>query len=445
METFVSNLKQILQGLDFASTPDIATSRRVIAELNRFLYTNHEGIGTTLELGSEYEFLSDFHIFWKANYREILNPTIDDKKCGIVADGLHEVFLLSPESFLELYDTCGLDKEDICRVRYFGAAQDFRGSRNFSKLAEAYKSDPSVFSVQHIHDNPEDFLKEIGVTKLSQSDKRVNFAKRDAEFLIERGIEPFEMLECFNNDLVKLRAALINTAGMGFGNKKADMFLRDMAVHKVWTNYVGFDKLDVASDVNTMKVALRTGILKTEIPLVSSLLDIFCYQYVYMDRMNAKAWRRVWEIWAQRYPKECVTSPCLIDYFVYRVIGRECCDSKLSVFKGEECGHMFYWHSPKNKTCQTCFAESGIRKPARQIDKVYPCTCDGESTYYQAVVAKKFPSLNDLKGCPFKNACKPRDDKFVMLQPPKSISILGRTGWTTAYSREGEGGGGLQA
>lgn len=29
--------------------------------------------------------------------------------------------------------------------------------------------------------------------------------------------------------------------------------------------------------------------------------------------------------------------------------------------------------------------------------------------------------------------------------PPKSISILGQTGWTTAYARNDEGGGGLMA
>lgn len=31
------------------------------------------------------------------------------------------------------------------------------------------------------------------------------------------------------------------------------------------------------------------------------------------------------------------------------------------------------------------------------------------------------------------------------LMPPKSISILGQTGWTTAYARNDEGGGGLMA
>ena len=57
--------------------------------------------------------------------------------------------------------------------------------------------------------------------------------------------------------------------------------------------------INVASDVNTIKVALRTGILKTAIPLVSSFLDIFCNQYSYIDDMNAEAWRRVWEIFVK--------------------------------------------------------------------------------------------------------------------------------------------------
>lgn len=111
---------------------------------------------------------------------------------------------------------------------------------------------------------------------------------------------------------------------MGFGNKKTDMFLRDLVVHEVWGDYLNFEHLDVASGIYTMKVALPTGIIKTGIPLVSSFVDIFCHQYVYMDEMNTVAWRRVWEIWSDKYPSECVTSPCMMDYFVYRVIGREC-------------------------------------------------------------------------------------------------------------------------
>lgn len=35
--------------------------------------------------------------------------------------------------------------------------------------------------------------------------------------------------------------------------------------------------------------------------------------------------------------------------------------------------------------------------------------------------------------------------KIKKLMPPKSISILGQTGWTTAYTEIGIGGGGLMA
>lgn len=109
------------------------------------------------------------------------------------------------------------------------------------------------------------------------------------------------------------------------------MFLRDMVVLGVWKNVDNFDKIDVASDVNTIKVALRTGIISTAIPLVSSFLDIFCHQYSYIDKMNALAWRRVWEIWQSKYPLETISSPCLMDYFVYGVIGKQFCKSSLAI------------------------------------------------------------------------------------------------------------------
>lgn len=98
------------------------------------------------------------------------------------------------------------------------------------------------------------------------------------------------------NDLIACNA--------GYGNKKADMFVRDMVVLGIWQNVTGFERINVASDVNTIKVALRTGIIRTAIPLVSSFLDIFCYQYEYIDEMNAAAWRRVWEIWTKNIHKK---------------------------------------------------------------------------------------------------------------------------------------------
>lgn len=123
------------------------------------------------------------------------------------------------------------------------------------------------------------------------------------------------------NDLIACNA--------GYGNKKADMFVRDMVVLGIWQNVTGFERINVASDVNTIKVALRTGIIRAAIPLVSSFLDIFCYQYEYIDEMNAAAWRRVWEIWTKKYPQESISSPCLMDYFVYNVVGRQFCKESL--------------------------------------------------------------------------------------------------------------------
>ena len=144
--------------------------------------------------------------------------------------------------------------------------------------------------------------------------------------------------------MYKIRNFLLSKRGSGFGNKKTDMFIRDMVVLGVWNNPINFNKIDVASDINTVKVALRTGILKTEIPLVSSFLDIFCYQYGLIDEMNALAWRKVWEKWNILYPKTCIESPSLIDYFVYRVIGKNFCKESLCIFRCHSGLHQFKWH-----------------------------------------------------------------------------------------------------
>ena len=53
--------------------------------------------------------------------------------------------------------------------------------------------------------------------------------------------------------------------------------------------------------------------------------------------------------------------------------------------------------------------------------------------------------LHGIKTCPFTVVCNPKDSSFVKLNPPKSISILGQTGWNSARTRKGEGGGGLMS
>ena len=240
-----------------------------------------------------------------------------------------------------------------------------------------------------------------------------------------------------------MRNALIEFDGAGYGNKKTDMFIRDMVVLGVWNRVKGFDDIDVASDVNTIKIALRTGILTSEIPLISSFLDIFCYQYGYVDETNALAWRRVWKIWTDKYPNEAISSPCLLDYFIYNVVGKQFCKLSLCYFVCED-GHSFYWHSANNRTCQVCYKETKERKKAKMLYKLLPCDVDegyiaiDKTPFVQSKIAN--PNYHQ---CPFKRICEQYGDKNLM--PPKSISIMGQTGWNSAYTTENSGGGGLMA
>ena len=59
----------------------------------------------------------------------------------------------------------------------------------------------------------------------------------------------------------------------------------------------------------------------------------------------------------------------------------------------------------------------------------------------QTEFAKSLPQGTDFKECPFFAICS----KYKNLLPPKSISIKGATGWETAYTKTGDGGGGLMS
>ena len=449
MKSFSDFFKSLLDNSNISIKRDLSIKeiRFIISKTNEYFYTNYEGIGYTNALDNEFEYFSDFHKFWEKYHKEILDPQIDERQCEKAADVLHNVFKKYGKTpFYELYDTFSLKPEEICRIRYFSANQDFRGSRDFEDLFEQYNDDPSIFDRNTINENPEDFLKNIGITSLSQNDKRVKYAKKASQILIDRNIEPFDLFAHFKRDLLGVRNFLLSNRGSGFGNKKTDMFLRDMIVLGVWEKPKNFDKIDVASDINTVKVALRAGILKTAIPLVSSLLDIFCYQYSLIDEMNALAWRKVWELWKQKYPDESIESPCLIDYFIYRIIGKEFCNEKLCIFECETKKHFFKWHSGRNKTCQICF-KNKVKNKAHVVNKVLPCTDnDGYIVIDKSdFVSGNNPLLPNLKECPFEIVCTPQNNAFKKLNPPKSISILGQTGWESAKARRFEGGGGLMS
>ncbi len=66
---------------------------------------------------------------------------------------------------------------------------------------------------------------------------------------------------------------------------------------------------------------------------------------------------------AQKYPNHCIESPILMDYLIYRVIGKEFCKEKLTFFECETGKHKFKWHSSSNRTCQICFVILNIFQP----------------------------------------------------------------------------------
>ena len=441
LEKFIKGLKELTPSEDI----DIVTARRIVNEINKFLFTTHNDIGTVFALGRNYQYFSNFHKYWDKNYKDILNVIIDDEQCKKVAIELHTIFVRTRgKAFEDIYDTYGLNYKEICRVRFLTANQDFRGSRSFEDLTNRYKDDPSIFDVNIINESPESFIKNIGISNLSQNDKRISYAKKITSFLLEKNInEPYELINYYENDVLKLKNDLLSYQGSGYGNKKIDMFIRDMIVLGVWKNVINFESINVASDVNTIKVALRTGILKTSIPLVSSFLDFFGVQYSYIDDMSAQAWRRVWEKWKELYPTETISSPCLLDYLIYNVIGRTMCKEGLVKYKCDTYNHEFFWHTSRNKTCQICY-KNGQRNTAHVIRRQLPCDIEEGLVYIKETeFYKSNICVPNISSCPFKEICNEYNNKT--LQAPKSISIEGATGWSSAYTDDKSGGGGLMS
>lgn len=441
----IENLVHELMSLPDKEAPELSvdSARKVVLTLNRFLYTTHEGIGTVRALGDDYPYFSDFHKYWDRHYREILDIRIDNEACALVAKKLHEVHVRTGgKAFSSVYSTCGLKPEDICRIRLLTANQDFGTSLKFETLAAVYKKKPNVFDVVWVHDNPEAFLTELRLNRLSQNDKRITYAKTISGFLIEHKASPAEIAERFGNDARKLRDALIGCVGAGYGNKKADMLIRDMYVLGVWKNISHFDSINVASDSNTMRVALRTGIVKSAMPLVSSFLDYFGLQYGAVDDAAAKAWRRVWELWTEMYPDDAPEGPSLLDYFVYNVVGRQYCKDILVEYKCQSFGHTFL-HKSGLRKCRVC-QRRGVSSDVVAVNRMLPCLSpEGHlvieyTGFYKSGIAKP-----NYETCPFVEICKLHDGQRLM--PPRAISILGRTGWKEAYVDSDAGGGGLSS
>jgi len=335
----------------------------------------------------------------------------------------------------------GLYPQAVAQVRFFTANQDFREppENQFGK----YFEDSTSFDAEDIAAEPEDFLKFLGMTRLSQTDKRLDYARNAARFLLEKGISAYDIAEYFNNDAVQIRKALVNAPNMGYGLKKANMFIRDMVELKVWSALRNFDGIDVASDINTMKLALRTRILRSDIPLLSSFLDVFCYQYGYIDEISARAWRAVWEEWKKFDPATAPPSPCQMDFLLYR-IGREYCDDTVVQYTCEN-GHRFYYFGARLRNCPIC-RRAGIRTSAEPKRRFLPCQLSPSDLPRERgkLLLRGDNLLRIFDGvCIFENVCEPKTEKFRALNPPKSISIKGRTSWTSSYAYRERGGGGM--
>ncbi len=348
----------------------------------------------------------DFLDYWNTHSEEILGLSIDLETCKQIADKLHDIYVQTGgRAFTTLFDTCGLSKESVCCIRLLTANLDCVGSRSFSDVACIYETDPTVFDIDSILEDPDSFLSALGGMMLSKNDTSRQHAVNFAAFVKEHGGTPIRLVSHFGKDVSALRDAMISCDGAGYGKTKTDMVIRDMVVQGIWNDVSGFDKIDVISDSNTVGVALRTGLLRSNIPLVSSFLDELCYQYGYVDAKNAEAWREVWKAWAAMHPEDGISSPCLLDYFVCDVIGKQFCRESLAIFECEQ-GHVFRWHTEQNRTCQICFLNGNTREKARLVGKVLPCTdSEGHIAIRKTEYVKSGVAPEGMTQCPFKEIC----------------------------------------
>lgn len=448
MGDFIKFIREINGKMDISlpsswtDLTEIKLAQRFLQKLNEYFFQTYEGIGTTTFNGEELRYFSEFHRFWEVNHEEILGARIDREQAQLAEQALSDSIRNYGRGILGVtHQTQGLQPHAIAQVRFFTANQDFREPPK--NQFEKYLEDPTRFDAQEIADDPEDFLKFLGAARLSQTDKRLDFARNAARFLLRKDISALDIAKHFGRDAVRIRGALVSARNIGYGLKKANMLIRDMVELGVWTKLINFDKMDVASDINTIKLALRTGILQTDMPLLSSFLDIFCNQYSYIDEMSAKGWRVVWEEWVKSDASTAPSSPCQMDFLLYR-IGREYCDGIVVQYECEN-GHVFYHFGARLKNCPIC-RNKKIKKPAQPKNRLLPCQLESSQLPREngELLLKEDELLRVFDGsCIFEEVCKSKADEFRALNPPKSISIKGQTSWTNSYAYREKGGGGM--
>jgi len=399
MSSFLEFLEKLARhcGLNFkvggfAGEDEYELAANILNEINSFLYQKKAALPA--------EYISGFHEYWGENHEKVLSPVINPNgECLAVAKVLEDIY--KGNLIKVQLDTLDLDKEEIANVRFFTAIQDFNIDVHArSNPFEFYRRHPDCFKPEKVKNNDllvDELLNFLGAE--SQRDKRKPWMLNAAKLLVERyGSSAFEINRLHNGDVVEIVEALTAEDRYGFSTKKAHMFLRDMADLGVWKYKRNVDKLDVMSDKNTMRVALRTGILQFRIPLLASFLDVFCYQYSMVDRLNREAWRKVWEEWGGLNQGHRPPTPASMDYLIFR-LGKLACT--------------------RNK--RICPPSNAIG--AKRLESLIPQDrlIFGSGRY-----------------CIFSRVCKA---ERKMLNAPNSISIKGKTGWISGKTNEGGGGG----
>lgn len=336
MKGFKKVLEDILEELginDKLELDEILISQVMLKNINRYLYQKKG------------DYISAYHEFWEKNHRDILNIKIDIEQAEKIAKRFDEVFKnISKYKDIEITPKINISeitKEDIADVRFFTAIQDFKINiyKNGRDPFQQFLKNPEWFKAEEIIKNGEDnilkFLNYLDATG-SQGDKRSNWMRNAAKFLVDNcDGKAYKLYENANNDISEVRKLLADDIEIGFSRKKADMFIRDMIDWKVWSVGKNIEVLNVASDSNTMKIALRSGLIKLQFPLLASYLDVYCYQYSYIDNINQKAWRCVWNIWSKLPDNCCPPAPVSMDYLIYKSLGKNKC--KLNKRKCGEC------------------------------------------------------------------------------------------------------------
>lgn len=389
MHTFSDFTRELAGIQQDVGLDETEKSRRALHTIARYFYFRTEGVPN--------DHVSAFHVWWEKHAAEVLGLTVDDEQCRLVAEVLERHFSRASLAASHFPPPPGTDPQAIANCRFFSAAQDFGGRFRRSPF-ELLAQDAEYFSPAHLLANPErvdGFLRHTGAE--AQYDKRRDYVRNGAEWLqANYGGEAFNLHEANGRSVRKLSKAMtVKTVGMGFSAKKTHMFVRDLFDWGVWDPAIDIHELDVASDANTMRIALRTGVVRLKIPtLLPSYLDIHSPQYELVDDANVRAWRRVWEVWGELPDNHRVPAPAFFDFFIY-TLGKTTCRKT----------------TPRCKATSRCSKLGQDDCPAAGSD-----VCDGY--------------------CPLRNVCP---EETRILQPPKSISIFGRTGWGSGSTNEGGG------